>query len=286
MIFRFLSKNIFFFSVLLVILGLLLYKYSFEKEEVKKEIQIIPIGEEIQLTEFIQGKKNYEMIHPQGRLLHNNGKPIKNNVISNEGDQKLFAVFQIFINEADYESYIFSSLDSMSMDEIRSKALEDKEKALEITSTNRDTINISGETTINGYVMDKKGQEILIVSPVAKDYSKQGGTEEFYDAVWANNSPENVKVGKQVKVWFAGGVTTSYPGHGSIGNLEIIPDSIPEGATLSNAEVLNKALNKNTYGNEIVTVQSISYDAAKDIWTIILKNTDSFEKQTVQVEDK
>ena len=63
--------------MLLVILGLLFYKYSFEKEEVQRENQTFPIGEEIQLTEFIQGKKNYEMIHSQGRLLHNNGKPIK-----------------------------------------------------------------------------------------------------------------------------------------------------------------------------------------------------------------
>lgn len=135
------KKNIFFFSLLLVILGLFLYKYPFGKEEIQKELEIIPIGEEIQLTEFLQGEKNYEMLHPQGRLLHNNGKPMKNNLISNEGDQKLFAVFQIYINEADYESYIFSSLDNMSMDEIRSKALEDKGKAIEITANNENTIN-------------------------------------------------------------------------------------------------------------------------------------------------
>ncbi len=127
--------------MLLVILGLFLYKYPFGKEEIQKELEIIPIGEEIQLTEFLQGEKNYEMLHPQGRLLHNNGKPMKNNLISKEGDQKLFAVFQIYINEADYESYIFSSLDNMSMDEIRSKALEDKGKAIEITANNENTIN-------------------------------------------------------------------------------------------------------------------------------------------------
>lgn len=39
------------------------------------------------------------------------------------------------------------------------------------------------EPGITGYVMDKEGQEILVVSTEAKDYGENGGIEEFYDAV-------------------------------------------------------------------------------------------------------
>ncbi|WP_273126223.1 YobA family protein [Bacillus weihaiensis] len=139
---------------------------------------------------------------------------------------------------------------------------------------------------ISGYVMDKEGQEILVVSTEAKDYSKNGGIEEFYDAVWASKLTNDVKVGEQVKIWFDGGVETSYPGQAAVSKLEVMPSSTPKGATLSESEALNRALSKNKSKNEILTTQLISYDADKDEWTIILKNTDSYEKHTVKVEDK
>ncbi|WP_017727819.1 DUF3221 domain-containing protein [Halalkalibacterium ligniniphilum] len=108
----------------------------------------------------------------------------------------------------------------------------------------------------------------------------------LYDAVWVSKSLNDVKVGEQVKIWFEGGVETSYPSHAAVGKLEVMPNSTPEGATLSNTEALNRALSKNKFENEILTAQSISYDADKDEWSIILKNTDSYEEHTVKVEDK
>jgi hypothetical protein len=142
------------------------------------------------------------------------------------------------------------------------------------------------EPGITGYVMDREGQEILIVSTEAKDFSGNGGMEEFYDAVWASNPPNDVKVGEQVKIWFDGGVETSYPGRAAVGKIEVMPSSTPEGATLSDTEALNRALSKNKLENEIVTPQSFFYDADKEEWTILLKNTDTFEEHTVKVEDK
>jgi len=146
--------------------------------------------------------------------------------------------------------------------------------------------NYVGEPGITGYVMDKEGKEILVVSTEAKDYSKNGGNKEFYDAVWASKSPNNVEEGEQVKIWFENGVATSYPGQASVGKLEVMPSSIPEGVTISDTEALNKVLSKNKFENEILTVQSISYDDDKDEWSIVLKNTDSYEKHTIKVEDK
>lgn len=143
-----------------------------------------------------------------------------------------------------------------------------------------------GEPGITGYVMDKKGKEILVVSTKAKDYSKNGGNEEFYDAVWASKLPNDVEVGEQVKVWFDNGVAESYPGQASIGELEVMPSSTPEAATLSDTEALNKVLSKTKFARAILTVQSILYDADKDEWSVVLKNTNSHEEQTIKVEDK
>lgn len=134
--------------------------------------------------------------------------------------------------------------------------------------------------------MDKEGQKSLVVSSEAKDYGENGGNEEFYDAVWASKSPNNFKVAEEVKIWFDGDVATSYPGQAAVCRLEVTPSSTPEGATLSDTGALNRALSKNKFENEILTAQTISYDAEKDEWSIILKNTDSFEVHTVRVEDK
>jgi hypothetical protein len=146
--------------------------------------------------------------------------------------------------------------------------------------------NYSGEPGITGYIMDKEGKDILIVSAKAMDFSENGGTKEFYDAVWAGNSPKDVKVGEQVKIWFKGDVATSYPGKAVVGKLEVIESFTPEDATLSNTEALNKALSKGAIENEILTVQSISYNSVKDEWSILLKNTNSYEELTIKVEDK
>jgi hypothetical protein len=141
-------------------------------------------------------------------------------------------------------------------------------------------VGCSGDPGITGYVMDKKDQEILIVSTIADDYSENGGTEEHYDAVWAYNAPDEVNVGQKVKVWFKGAVATSYPGLATVGKLEVLPSSTSEGATLSDDEALNKALSQSNFGSEILAVKSISYDSVTDTWTIKLN------EHTVEVEDK
>ncbi|MFZ3579744.1 YobA family protein [Virgibacillus sp. DJP39] len=151
---------------------------------------------------------------------------------------------------------------------------------------NDDTNEYNGKPGITGYVMDKKEQRILVVSQEVKDFSESGGTKEFYDAVWANEAPNDVMVGEQVSVWFKGEVETSYPGQTSVGKLEVKTSYTPEDATLSDAEALNKALNQNEVGNEILTVQSISYDAKKDEWSISLKNTNNYKEYKIQIEEK
>jgi hypothetical protein len=143
--FKFIRKNVHFVSLALVTLIVTVFNYSYGGRETQTvtELPVGHKGEEIQKIEFIQGDKyttqTYESIHPQGKLIDNNGRPIKNDVITNGGDQKLFGVFQIIINDAHHEYYVFSPLDKMDMEEIRKEVLEQKNFTLEqISSSNKD----------------------------------------------------------------------------------------------------------------------------------------------------
>ena len=145
--FKFIRKNVLFVSLVLVTLIVTVVNYSYwgrgNQTLTVTDLPVGHIGEEIQKTEFIQGNKyttqTYESIHSQGQLIHNNGKPIKNDVNTNDGDQKLFGVFQIIINDAHHEYYVFSPLDKMDIEEIRKEVLEQKSFTLEqITSSNEE----------------------------------------------------------------------------------------------------------------------------------------------------
>ncbi|WP_181350305.1 YobA family protein [Thalassobacillus sp. CUG 92003] len=136
---------------------------------------------------------------------------------------------------------------------------------------------------ITGYIMDKKNNEILVVATESED---TGETKEFYDAVWARDAPGDVKIGEQVDVWYDGPIAESYPGQTSAGRVDVIPSSILEGATLSDAEALNKALTQQRPENGTLTVRSISYEADQDEWSIKLKNTIHDDEYMVRVNDK
>lgn len=141
------------------------------------------------------------------------------------------------------------------------------------------------ELGITGYVMDIGEGGMLVVSAEAKDYSRTGGNEEYYDAVWVSYAPGDVEVGEYVKIKFDGAINDSYPGQADVREIEVIPGSTPEGATLSDTEALNKALTTETFGNEILTVQTIEFDANQDEWTIVLKNTDNYEEHSIRIAD-
>lgn len=145
----------------------------------------------------------------------------------------------------------------------------------------------NGEPGITGYVIKKDGQRILVVSQEAKDFSLSGGEKNFYDAVWLKEPPIDVMVGEKVRVWFGNEeIESSYPAQTSVGKIEIIPSSTPKGATLSESEALKSVLEQNETPNEILTVKSISLDADKNEWLVVLKNTVDYKEYTIRLEDK
>ncbi len=154
-----------------------------------------------------------------------------------------------------------------------------------LTGCNSMTTVFRGTPNITGYVMDKNDEAILVVSTEPEDFSQSGGNERFFDAVWASNAPDNVAIGEEVSIWFEGGVNQSYPAQAAIGELNTLSSPTPGGADLSEAEALNKALTQEEFVDDILTLQSISYDNDEDEWTVVLEETNSYEEHTLQVED-
>lgn len=145
---------------------------------------------------------------------------------------------------------------------------------------------IRGEPDISGFVMDDGVHEILVVSTEPVDFSQTGGTEEFYDAVWVSRVTEVTEIGDYVEVWFDGGVLTSYPAQAAMEELEIVEPDQPQGADLNESEALRIALTQEEFEEDILTVRSMSYDDSMDVWTVLLRNTNSYEDATIEVEDE
>ena len=129
------------------------------------------------------------------------------------------------------------------------------------------------EPGMTGYVMAKENERILVVDPVSQDFSSTGGVNEFYDAIWFSNIPEEIKEGDKVKVWFDA-VAESYPGQSEAIKIEVVPASRPDGADLDESAAINKAL----YSGEITTswptvLKSIEYNKETDTWKISIRET-------------
>lgn len=145
--------------------------------------------------------------------------------------------------------------------------------------------NSKDEAGITGYVMNKENDRILVVSSEAQDFSANGGVNEFYNAIWFSKAPKDIKTGEKVMVWFDI-VAESYPGQSEVKEIAIVPSQLPEGASLTEADALNKALASEAIENQVLAVKSIEYNSQEDSWNIKLKETLSDKVYDIKVEDK
>lgn len=154
--------------------------------------------------------------------------------------------------------------------------------SLTLFGCNSDTPN--EEPGITGYVMAKSGERVLVLDPVAKDFSSTGGISEFYNAIWFSNAPSNIEIGDKVKVWYDF-LEESYPGQSEAKHVEKIPSYKPEGANLNESQALYNALtSQDIKGIPVVT--SIKYDNLARKWHIEIKDMTSNEKLDITVDDK
>lgn len=132
------------------------------------------------------------------------------------------------------------------------------------------TTNEQVEADIIGYVLGKTDESIFVVSKQAHDFSANDGVSEYYDAIWLSNAPKEIEIGKQVKVWYEGPVQESYPMGGTVGKLEVVSGTEHEGANWSEAEVIAKAIEKQSQ-REHIAVRSVDFDRDSALWKIGFK---------------
>lgn len=139
------------------------------------------------------------------------------------------------------------------------------------------------EPGIEGYVVKKEGNRILVVDSVPKDFSSTGGVQEFYNAIWFSNAPAEAVLGQRVQVWFDV-VAESYPGQSEVKQIKILSSKQPNNADLNEAEAIGKALIAKVINeNKIPIIKSAEYHVDKDMWNIEIKQGE--ESVVVKVGD-
>ena len=150
---------------------------------------------------------------------------------------------------------------------------------------NEPSNELGNEPGITGYVMKIDEGRILIIEPEAQDVSSTGGIDEFYNAIWFSNAPQDITIGQKVKVWFDI-VKESYPGQSVVEHIEIISRPQPDGANLDESQALYKALTSQQTSSPEVAVKSIEYNNETSQWVIELKTIWDDETYTIEVDDK
>jgi hypothetical protein len=89
------------------------------------ELPETTVNEWIQPEKDSSKQKKYEK---GPKLIHNNGKPIENNIVSESNDNKLFAVYHEEINGADYEKYYFQNTEKADLSEIKQDIKKEQKK--------------------------------------------------------------------------------------------------------------------------------------------------------------
>lgn len=141
---------------------------------------------------------------------------------------------------------------------------------------------------IEGYIVKTEENEILVVSSESKDYSSTGGVKDFYNAIWFSNVSKDVELGQKVQVWFKT-IAESYPGKSQASKIVILPSKKPEGANLSDAEVIKQFFTTESdiiKGLSIPVIKAVLYDRKSDHWNIHLQDANEKSDLKFQVTDK
>ena len=135
----------------------------------------------------------------------------------------------------------------------------------EPTTTYLDQKFTSTPSTEGTYVMQVDKEGMLVVDTMPKDFGSTGGGEDFYNAVIFKypNAVEELKVGQRVIVEDTGFILESFPGQGGAKHVEVLPEYKPKNATLSESEVIVKAIDMVEKKSEgMVIIRTITFDPA------------------------
>lgn len=118
-----------------------------------------------------------------------------------------------------------------------------------------------------GYVLETSNGSFLVA----------GGTEGAVS--YSFPEADQLTVGQRVKVEATGALAESYPAQGTAKFVEILPDYRPAGSMLSESQVVEKAIQKNT--NNFIVIEKVRYDAASNVWILTLN-----DDRELEIEDR
>ncbi|MFE8696434.1 YobA family protein [Cytobacillus sp. FJAT-53684] len=153
-----------------------------------------------------------------------------------------------------------------------------------ITGCNKENTSdqVVEEPHLSGYVTNKDENRILVVSPIAQDFSENGGVKEYYDAAWVGNVTIDVEIGGRVEVWFDGGVNESYPKQGSARKISVIPSESPNNAKMNESEAIKKAIEQFQLVDDqaFIKVKHVNYNKETSTWEI------QINEESIQIHEK
>jgi hypothetical protein len=115
---------------------------------------------------------------------------------------------------------------------------------------------------MEGYVIEKQSNQMLVVNPNPKEHT---------DAVWFSNIPNSIEIGDKVTVSFDI-ILESYPGQAEAKEVNVHESNKPQGADLTEAEALQKALAEIKVNTPILS--GLQYMKDSDTWRIEVRNVE------------
>ncbi|WP_299093699.1 DUF3221 domain-containing protein [uncultured Metabacillus sp.] len=110
-----------------------------------------------------------------------------------------------------------------------------------------------------GYVVEKNGNEVLVVNPNIKDNNQN------YGPIYFSNTPDSLKIGDKVRISFDM-LMESYPGQAEAKEIKVLDSHKPDGADLTEAEALANAFNSTNVKSRILS--KFQYNQEADKWII------------------
>jgi hypothetical protein len=135
---------------------------------------------------------------------------------------------------------------------------------------------------IDGYIVSKEKDRILVVSSASRNNGSGGGGDEYHDAIWFSDAPEEVQIGQKVQIWY-NFVLDSYPGQSLASKVMVLPSNKRNGSDLTDTLAIAKALNMQKT-NDVPIIKRVDFDIDTDSWRITILYGD--DQSDVIVEDK
>ncbi len=138
------------------------------------------------------------------------------------------------------------------------------------------------------YVITVGEESMLVVDASPEDYGDSGGENEYYSAIRYSfpDVLEKLKVGQRVKVEASGPIMESYPAQGTASYVEVLPEYKPEGASLSESQVISKtiAMLEDELKQSFLIVRKLAFNADERVWDVSVRINE--EEIDVEVKDQ